>query len=157
MPMPCTTALVKSFAVKAAAAGITPALGVVTTSGRGVAGLASHTNLRTRGKADDVPTTDCLKLSHLPRRSLGPSGTGGSSGSASPVRPLLAGPESACFRRPSHQWSIGGAPPRPPLPIAFLALPSKGGTPILGAPVGSSLCLGIHESLARKKSAVFKG
>src|SRR5216684_5738848 len=113
MPMPCTTALVKSLAVKAAAAGITPAIAVVMNSASVVAGLASHTNLRTRGKADDVPATDCLKLSHLPRRSLGPSGTGGSSGSASPVSPLLAGPESACFRRPNHQWIIGGPLPGP--------------------------------------------
>src|SRR5216683_80306 len=76
MPMPCTTALVKSLAVKAAAAGITPAIAVVMNSASVVAGLASHTNLRTRGKAAVVPVTDCLKLSHLPRRSLGPSCTG---------------------------------------------------------------------------------
>src|SRR5229473_1437511 len=125
MPMPCTTALVRSFAVKAAAAGITPAIAVVMNRARVVAGLASHTNLRTRGKADEVPATDCLKFSHLPRRSLGPSGTGGSSGSASPVRPLLAGPESACFRRPSHQWIIGGPLPGPIVDIVIAAYPQK--------------------------------
>src|SRR5260370_39982445 len=108
MPMPCTTALVSSFAVKAAAAGITPAIAVVMNRASVVAGLASHTNLRTRGKADEVPATDCLKFSHRPRRSLGPSGRGGGSGSASPVRPLLAGPGPACVRRPRHQGLIGG-------------------------------------------------
>src|SRR5229473_8516517 len=125
MPMPCTTALVKSLAVKAAAAGITPAIAVVMNRASVVAGLASHTNLRTRGKAAVVPVTDCLKLSHLPRRSLGPSWTGGSSGSASPVRPLLAGPESACFRRPNHQWIIGGPLPGPIIPIAISAYPQE--------------------------------
>src|SRR5713226_6842414 len=125
MPIPCTTALVNSFAVNAAAAGITPAIAVVMNSARVVAGLATHTNLRTRGKAAVVPVTDCLKLSHLPRRSLGPSCTGGSSGSASPVRPLLAGPESACFRRPSHQWIIGGPLPGPIIDIAIPAYPQE--------------------------------
>src|SRR5712692_5264102 len=140
MPMPCTTALVRSFAVKAATAGITPAIAVVMNRARVVAGLASHTSLRTRGKAAVVPVTDCLKLSHLPRRSLGPSGTGGSSGSASPVRPLLAGPESACFRRPSHQWTIGGPLPGPIIPIATAAYPQQAETLV----PGSLLLFGIY-------------
>src|SRR5258708_28396405 len=102
---------------------------------RVVAGLASHTNLRTRGKADEVPATDCLKFSHRPRRSLGPSGRGGSSGSASPVRPLLAGPESACFRRPSHQWIIGGPLPGPILHVVIAALPQHADSLRPGAPL----------------------
>src|SRR5712692_4099302 len=128
MPMPCTTALVKSFAVNAAPSGITPAIAVVMKSARVVAGLASHTNLRTRGKAAVVPATDCLKLSHRPRRSLGPSSTDGSSGSAAPVRPLLAGPVSACFRLPSHQWIIGGPLPGPIVDIVIAAYPQESET-----------------------------
>src|SRR5256712_11165079 len=88
-------------------------------------GLASHTNLRTRGSAVVVPVTDCLKFSHRPRRSFGPWSSGGCSISGSPVRPLLAGPVSADLRRPSHQCIIGGPPPRPPLPLLLFAYPPQ--------------------------------
>src|SRR5258708_22219362 len=134
MPMPCTTALVKSLAVKAAAAGITPAIAVVMNRARVVAGLASHTNLRTRGKADEVPATDCLKFSHLPRRSLGPSGTGGSSGSASPLRPLLAGAQLGRFPPPPPPGPIGGGLPPPPPPPPHSAFSPPVGTTLSRSP-----------------------
>ena len=72
--MPCTTALMSSFDVYAAAAGMTPAIAVVTNRPRVVAGLASQTRRRTRGSAAVVPVTDCLRLFQRPRRSFGPSG-----------------------------------------------------------------------------------
>src|SRR5450759_3552879 len=109
--MPCTTALISSLAVYAAAAGMTPATAVVTNSPRVVAGLASQTNRSTLGRAEEVPVTDCFRLCQRPRRSFGPSGSGGASCVGSPVRPLLACPVSGFLRRPPHQWIIGGPAP----------------------------------------------
>src|SRR6266849_9779262 len=137
--MPCTTAFVSSFAVYAEAAGITPAMAVVMNRASVVAGLASHTSRRTRGRAAVVPVTDCLKLSQRPRRSFGPSGWGGSSGSASPVRPLLARPVSAAFRRPSHKWIIGGPLPGPIIDIAIAAYPQEPETLLLGSLLHSGI------------------
>src|SRR5450759_4525386 len=69
--MPCTTALISSLAVSAAAAGMTPAIAVVMKSQSVVGGLASQTRRSTLGRAADVPVTDCFRLCHRPRRSLG--------------------------------------------------------------------------------------
>src|SRR6202049_5210751 len=87
---------------------MTPAIAVATNRPRVVDGLASQTRRRTRGKAAVVPVTDCFRLCQRPRRSLGPSGSGGSSRPGSPVRPLLAGPVSPCLRRPMNQCMGGG-------------------------------------------------
>src|ERR1700716_1366206 len=94
-----------------------PAIAVVAKSPRVVEGLASHTRRSTLGRAAVVPVTDCFRFSHRPRRSLGPSGTGGCSSAGAPVRPLLACPVSGFFRPPAHQCIIGGPPP-PIIPIS---------------------------------------
>src|ERR1700737_1703621 len=100
--IPCTTELISSLDTKAEAAGITPAIAVVAKRPTVMPGLASQTRRRTWGSAAVVPVTACLRFSQRPRRSLGPSGSGGGSRVGSPVRPLLAGPESALRRRPNH-------------------------------------------------------
>src|SRR5436190_815953 len=90
---------------------MTPAIAVVAKRPNVVEGLASQTSRRTRGRAALVPVIDCLRLFQRPRRSLGPSSSGGPSMIGSPVSPLFAGPESAFFRRPIHQSIDGGPPP----------------------------------------------
>src|SRR5579864_295125 len=116
--MPWTTALISSLEVYAAAAGMTPATAVAMNRVIVVAGLASQTSLRTRGRAAVVPVTDCFRLSQRPRRSLGPSGGAGGSMAGSPVRPLLAVPVSGLRRRPPpHQWMAGGPAPGGIIPI----------------------------------------
>src|SRR5260370_1717547 len=94
-------------------------MAVVAKSASVIAGLESHTSLRTRGSAVLVPVTDCLKFSQRLRRSFGPWSSGGCSISGSPVSPLFAGPVSADLRRPSHQCIIGGALPPPPIAPSF--------------------------------------
>src|SRR6184192_4376732 len=102
MAMPATTALVSVNVIPTEIVGMTPAMAVVTNRPMVVGRLASETRRRTCGSAAVVPTTDCLRLSHRPRRSLGPSGCCGGSIVGSPVRPLLAGPLSG-LRRPRPQ------------------------------------------------------
>src|SRR5207245_2721299 len=107
MAMPATTALVSVSVIPTEIVGMTPAKAVVRNRPMVVGRLASQTSRRTCGSAAVVPTTDCLRLSHRPRRSLGPSGCCGGSIVGSPVRPLLAGPLSG-LRRPA---------PQPPHPV----------------------------------------
>jgi hypothetical protein len=115
---PWTTALISIIEMPAEMTGTSPASAVVTKSEMVVGRLASQTRRSTCGKAAVVPETDCLRLSHRPRRSFGPSGGRGGSSVGSPVKPLLAAPVSGLRRplpQPPHQitgpWPPGGIIP----------------------------------------------
>src|ERR1700694_1171768 len=108
--IPNTTELIRSLAVYAAAAGVTPAIAGGTNRPSVGAGLASQTRRSTLGRAAVVPLTDCFRFSQRPRRSLGPSGKGGCSRAGSAVHPLLAGPVPGCLFRLPHQCIEGGPP-----------------------------------------------
>ena len=124
---PCTTVLISIIEMAAETTGTRPASAVVMKRPMVVGRLASQTRRSTCGSAAVVPAIDCLRLSQRPRRSLGPSGCCGGSSVGSPVRPLLAGPDSGLRRRrpiPPHQIT-GPCPPGGIIPIGLGAYRSS--------------------------------